>query len=161
MPPPLGMRRLHGERLPSADRLFVPCEHVAGSVGAAPRPEPASPKTRQSCDVTAPPDSAPVRAAMDKRGKTCEQLLGGSTRDHSQQTMTHTHTAVSLPEPLRCPHIPRGHCGYTGLPEGHGHVVCVFACLCETKRAQQGCCQNRKSAMGCKRWGTRKGGGLI
>lgn len=35
--------------------------------------------------------------------------------------------------------------------------MCV--CVCPCVRAQQDCCQNRKSAMGCKRWGICNKGG--
>ncbi len=88
-----------------------------------------------------------------QQDKTCKQLPGGNTRNHRQQTMTHT--PVNLPEPLWCPCTPEGHCRYA---QGSLRVM-VMQCVCEAKRAQQDFCQNRKSAMGCKRWGISNKGG--
>lgn len=76
-------------------------------------------------DVMSPRRQTQPRPCADRRqDKTCKQLLGGNTRNHRQQTMTHA--PVNLPEPLWCPYIPKGHCGYArGFSEGHGHVFCV------------------------------------
>lgn len=99
-------------------------------------------------DVTSPRYQSQPRPCVDgQQDKTCKQLLGGNTRNRRQQTMTHA--PVNLPEPLCCPYIPKGHCGYARA----FLRVMVMCCVCEAKRAQQDCCQNRKSSMGCKRWG--------